>query len=394
MTSESLSAHTDLAQAQVSIVQNTGSPFPSAPETAKQYSRTKLRTGIASSVCSFIALIVFVAFGWSRDVASIALSISPNEYMAVIVFSVLAGLLGTCVSLPFGFYSGYIIEHRYGLSNQTLGRWAWERLKGSIIAAPLMIAVLLILYYCLNTYDKMWWLPVSIALTFFSVILARFAPIVIMPLFYKFTPISDGSLKERIRALCEKAGVRVEGIFSFNMSKNTRKANAAFTGIGKSKRIILGDTLLKEFTDEEIESVFAHELGHYTHRHIVVGMIISVFSTFVGLFLAAQLYTASLPWFGFAAITEIGALPLLALWLSVFGLVTSPLGNMLSRYHERQADTYAVKAAGSSRAFVSALQKLAKTNLADPAPHPLIEFLFYSHPSIAKRIKMVEALGT
>ncbi len=397
MASESLSAHPDLAQAQVSTVQKTAeavSPFPSTPETAKLYSRIKLRLGIASSVCSFIALVLFVAFGWSRDVATIALSISPNDYIAVIVFVMLTGLLGMCVSFPFGFYSGYVIEHRYGLSNQTLGRWAWERLKGSLIAAPLMIAVLLILYYCLNTYGNMWWLPVSIALTFFSVILARFAPIVIMPLFYTFTPIPDGSLKNRILALCEKAGVRIEGIFSFNMSKNTRKANAAFTGIGRAKRIILGDTLLKEFTEEEIEAVFAHELGHYTHRHILIGMIVSFISTFVGLYLASQLYAASLQWLGYSAITEIAALPLLALWLSVFGLVTSPLGNMLSRHHERQADRYAARSAGSAQAFVSALRKLATTNLADPEPHPLIEFLFYSHPSIAKRIRMVEALGT
>jgi len=364
-----------------------------SPGKAKDYSRTKLITGVASSVLSFLLLLVLLVSGYSGDLATLARYTSGNEYVALTLFSVAIGFLQTVVTLPLSYYSGYVVEHRYNLSNQTLGRWMWERTKGMLISLPLAVGVLIVLYYCLSEYESWWWLPVGSVLAFFSVVLARLAPVLIMPLFYKFTPIEDGSVKQRIVNLCGRAGLRIEGVFSFNLSKNTKKANAGFTGIGKSRRIILGDTLLNEFSEEEIETVFAHELGHYKYRHILIGMLIGVVSTFGGLFVTARLYELSLGWFGFSSILELSALPLLALWLSLFGLVTSPLGNMLSRRHERQADEYAVRVTGNPRAFASALRKLATTNLSDPEPHPWVEFLFYSHPSIAKRVGMVEALG-
>lgn len=360
---------------------------------AKHYSRTKLIVSIASSVLSFIVVLVIVATGISRELSAWAQAQASNDYLALLLFLAIVGMIESVVTLPLGFYSSYSIEHKYGLSNQTLGKWAWERLKALLIGTPLIAVVAVVLFYSLKTYGMAWWLPVAIVLTLFSIILARIVPTYIMPLFYKFTPIEDGSLKERITALCRNAGVRIEGIFSFDLSKNTKKANAGFTGIGKAKRIILGDTLLKDFTEEEIETVFAHELGHYKHKHILVGMAVGMVSTFVGLYITAQLYALSLTWFGFSSITDFAALPLLGLWLSIFGLVTSPLGNMLSRKHEREADRYAVQTTGKATAFVSALRKLATTNLADPEPHPVVEFLFYSHPSIARRIAMVEALN-
>jgi STE24 endopeptidase len=262
------------------------------------------------------------------------------------------------------------------------------------VSLPIVIGVLLFLYYCLSIYGPLWWLPVSVGLTFLSVVLARIAPVIILPLFYKLTPLEDATLKERILNLCASAGVKIEGIFSFNLSKNTKKANAAFTGIGKAKRIMLGDTLIKEFNEDEIETVFAHELGHYTRHHIRTGIIISIVSTFLGLFITSLCYSWSLDQLGFSSAAELAALPLLALWLSIFGLVTSPLGNMISRRHERQADTYAIRKTEKKEAFISALRKLASMNLADPEPHPLVEFLFYSHPSIAKRISMIDAIGS
>ncbi len=372
----------------------TDSPtvLPVDPSIAKQYSRTKLTLGIVSSVLSFAVMLAIVVFGFSQALQTWSVSIATNDYVAVMLFLVAVGTIESLITFPIGFYSSYIVEHRYNLSNQTLGRWAWERIKGLLVGAPLMLVVVLVLFYCLKTYDEWWWLPVSIVLTLFSIVLARIVPTFVMPLFYKFTPVENGSLRERITKLCNNAGVHIEGIFSFNMSKNTKKANAGFTGIGKSKRIILGDTLMKEFSEEEIETVFAHELGHYKHRHIIIGIIVGILSTFIGLFIASRLYSLSLSWFGFKAITDLAALPLLGLWLSIFGLVTSPLGNMLSRKHEREADTYAVRTTNNKLAFVSALRKLGDTNLAAREPHPLVEFLFYSHPSIARRIASVEAL--
>ena len=376
------------------LVQQTALSSPPQTNKAKTYSRIKLTAGIISSVFSFSLLFLLVACGITRDIESWARSVLSHDYGTLLVFGSLIGLAETVVTLPIGFYSGYIIEHRYQLSNQSVGKWIWERLKEMLVSLPIAIGLVALLFFCLRVYGSWWWLPVAAAVTLLSVVLARLAPVLIMPLFYKFTPIENGSLKEKILRLCSNAGLRIEGIFSFDLSKNTQKANAGFTGIGKSKRIILGDTLVKEFTENEIETVFAHELGHYKFHHILIGILLGSVSTFMGLFVTAQLFERSITSFGFSSITDIAALPLLPLWLSLFGLVTVPLGNVISRHHERQADSYAVRATGNKHAFVAALRKLASTNLADADPHPLVEFLFYSHPSISKRINMVESVRT
>jgi STE24 endopeptidase len=299
------------------------------------------------------------------------------------------GALQSCLTLPLRWYSGFLVEHRFGLSNQSLARWAWEGLKAFLVGVPLMFAVLFFLVFSLETFDRMWWLPVGIVVTLLTVVLARIGPVLILPLFYRFTPVDNGSLRERITRLCARAGVKMDGIYSFDLSKNTRKANAAFMGIGHAKRIVLGDTLVRDFTEEEIEAVFAHELGHLAFGHIRTSILIGTVSTFVGLYVAALLYEWSVQAAGFVSIADLAALPILAVWLSLFALVTSPVGNLVSRRHERQADAYAVKATGGAEAFASALRKLGRMNLADPDPHPLVEFLLYSHPPLAKRIRAV-----
>jgi STE24 endopeptidase len=360
------------------------------PGRAKIYNRTKLLLGIASFVVSFAFIVIILVTGMSQSVERWLSELTSSRYLILLLFAIVVGAAQSVLTVPIGFVSGFVLEHQYGLSNQSFARWTWQHVKGLFVSLPLIVAALLLLFYCLNTFGNLWWIPVSVALTIFSILLLRLAPVLIFPLFYRFTPLAEGSLRERIIRLCDSAGVPFRGIFTFDLSKNTKKANAGFTGIGKSKRIILGDTLLREFSEEEIETVFAHELGHYTYHHLVIGMAVGTLSTFLGLFLAARLYTWSLDLFGFSAITEIAALPLLTLWLSLFGLFTSPLGNIISRYHERQADQYAVERTHNAPAFVSALRKLTAMNLSDPEPHPLVEFLFYSHPSISRRIRTVE----
>jgi STE24 endopeptidase len=361
------------------------------PGRAKAYNRTKLIAGLSSSVISFLLLVLLVWLDATRPMAEWAWAIGTYQYFALLVFTALVAFLQTVITFPVSFYSSYIVEHRYNLSNQSLGQWAWERLKESMVGLPLVAGIVMAVYFCMETYGNSWWLPVSVLLSLVSVLLARIAPVLFMPLFYKFEPLPDGSLKDRIIRLCAAAGLKFEGIFTFNLSKNTKKANAGFTGIGKSRRIILGDTLVREFSEEEIETVFAHELGHYKYRHILVGIVTGILSTFVGLYLASRTYAWSIKAFGFDAITDLGALPLLAIWLSLFGVVTAPIGNILSRRHERQADAYAVRVTKNGAAFAAALRRLASTNLADPEPHPLVEFLFYRHPSISKRIRLLES---
>jgi STE24 endopeptidase len=365
---------------------------PRSPDTAKRYNRTKLLLGIVSMFVSFALVLGLVAGGITRWFEARAFELSTNPYVALLSLAAMVGLVRLLVLLPLRYYSGFTVEHRYHLSNQTFTRWLLENVKGVLVGLPIVAGLLVFLYYCLNTFGTDWWLPVAIGVTFVSVVLARIGPVIIMPLFYKFTPLPDGTLKDRIEQLCREAGVKFRGVFSFNMSKNTRKANAGFTGIGKSKRIILGDTLLNGFTEEEVETVFAHELGHYVRRHIVIGIVLGTVSTFAGLYVTAQLYAWLLPVFGFSSLTDLAAVPLLGLCLAVYGLVTSPLGAMISRKHERDADAYAVRMTGNKTAFISALRTLEAMNLADPDPHPVVEFLFYSHPAIGKRVRAVETL--
>jgi STE24 endopeptidase len=363
---------------------------PPRTEDAKAYNRIKLSAGITSSLLSFALLVLLVTTPGGKSIAGLCLSLCPNPYGALLLFAFSVGIVQSAFTLPLAWFSSFHVEHRFALSNQSAAQWVWERIKGFALGAPFAAGVFCILYYCLGRFGSLWWLPVGTALTLISVVLVRISPVLIMPLFYRFTPIVDGTLRERIMRLCESAGVRVEGIFSFNLSKNTRKANAAFTGIGRSRRIILGDTLVENFTEEEIETVFAHELGHYRFGHIRTAILTGAVSTFAGLFLTSRLYESSVGLLHFSSLTDLAALPLLAIWLSLFGLLTSPIGNMISRHHERRADAYAVRTTGKRDAFIAALRKLSDMNLADPAPHPLVEFMFYSHPPIAKRIRALE----
>lgn len=357
---------------------------------AKEYARIKISLGIAGTVLFFAAILAVLLFGVSSWLERIAYQVSSNPYVALLAFAASLGLGEIILGLPLSYYSGYHLEHKFKLSNQTFGKWAWERGKALLVGIPLTVPLLLAFYYCLRNFGELWWLPVGTVMFLFSVVLARIAPVLIFPLFYKFKPVEEANVKSRILQLCEKAGVHVEGIFVFDMSKNTKKANAAFTGIGKSKRIILGDTLVANFTDEEIESIFAHELGHYKLRHIWTMIAVSTISAFLGLYLTALLYSVSMTWFGFTAPDQLAALPLLTVWLGVYSFLTSPISNMISRAHENAADLYALRTTGNKEPFINAMRKLAKINLADTEPHPLIEFLFHSHPSIEKRIQAAQ----
>jgi STE24 endopeptidase len=364
----------------------------STQEIAKRYSRVKIRIGIAGAVMFLGLTIALLATGATRVVEDLARALVHNDYLALLVFAASLGVLEAIVTVPMRFYSGFHLEHKYALSNQSFGAWAWEGVKGMLLGAVLGAPVLLVFYFFLRGVGNWWWLPVGGALFLFSVILARVAPAIVFPLFYKFTPLEQGGLAQKVVALCQKVGMPVKGVFVFNLSKNTKKANAAFAGLGRSKRIILADTLIANFTDEEIETVVAHELGHFKLKHLWIMLLVGTLNSFLGLYLTAQAYDKSLSWFGFDSIDQLAALPLLALWLGLYSLVTGPLSNMVSRSHERAADRFAVALSRNKEAFVNALRKLAAVNLADMAPHPAVEFLFYSHPSIEKRIGALEDL--
>ncbi len=366
----------------------TNTPAPSSQ--AKKYSRIKLTLSLIGTTFSFIVTLAIVVTGFSLRVENFVHLYTRSPYVALLLFGALLGVLSGIISFPLSFYSGFVLEHRYNLSNQSFFQWLWEQVKAFLVSIPIAVPLVLLFYFFLRTYQALWWLPVATAMFAVSMLLSKIAPVFIMPLFYKFTPLENDALKERILSLCKNTRMNVTGIFTFNLSKTTKKANAGFTGVGKSKRIILGDTLMQHFSDDEVETVFAHELGHYVHGHIWKNILVGTLSIYAGLFITSKLYFFSLGWFDFSSVDQLAALPLLALWLGVYSLLTLPLSNVLSRKYEFEADRYALERTGNASAFVSTMRKLADMNLADTAPHPVVEFLFYSHPSIEKRIRAAE----
>ena len=357
---------------------------------AKKYNNIKLAIGIGEGVISFILILLFVWIGYSLKLENYLSTFIQNSYLLFISFILVVGFVGSVLSFPISYYTGFYLEHKYNLSNQTFWKWIWEGLKGMLVSLIIGIPILLIFYFSLNYFGDIWWLPFAIIMFIISVVLSQIFPILIFPIFYKITPIEDAELKERITKLARDANLKVENVYKFNMSKNTKKANAAFTGLGKTKRIILGDTLLENYTTEEIETVIAHELGHYKKKHIIKNILIGTISSFLTLFLIAFLYKDSLSWFDFTSITQVAALPLLALWSMLIGIIQTPLGNILSRKFEYEADEYAISETNNPSAFKNTLNKLTEQNLSDKEPHPFVEWFFYSHPSIKNRINAID----
>ena len=360
--------------------------------TSKKYSNIKLTLSITKGILSFSLLLWIILSGFSENLELIIRYFIKNDYLVFLTFVLLLGFFSSILFFPLNYYSGFYLEHKYNLSNQTFLKWVLENTKGLLVGLLIGIPILMMFFWILNTFGNLWWLPLTASMFIISVVLAQLVPVLILPLFYKVIPLENEELKERITELGIKAGLKIENVFKFDMSKNTKKANAAFTGLGRSKRILLGDTLLDNYTHDEIETVIAHEMGHYKHKHIIKNLIIGTISSFLTFWLMAYLYDISLIWFGFISIYQISALPILALWGTVIGLVQTPITNLISRKFEYEADSYAVNTTDKREAFISTLTKLNEQNLGDKEPHPFVEWYFYSHPSVKKRINFIMEL--
>lgn len=365
---------------------------PERQEQAKEYARIRRRLMLGDLAIAGVYTILWLMTGWSIELRNYLLSLTSNEWLVVAGFVVIFGGIYFLIDLPLGYYSGFILPHRYDLSTQTLKGWIVDQVKGIIVGSVLGLVVIEIIYFVLRLSPDLWWLWAGLILLFFNVILANLAPVLLMPLFFKFVPLEEehADLVGRLINLTEQAGTRVRGVYKFDMSRRTKAANAAITGLGNTRRIILGDTLINEFTNDEIETVLAHELGHQVHRDIPIGILVESVITLGGLYLASLILEWGVAVFGFSTVSDIAAMPLLAVVTGVYGLVTMPLGNAYSRRRERRADEYALNATGNGAAYASALTRLANQNLAEADPEPWVEILLYSHPALNKRIAMAE----
>ena len=363
---------------------------PARQEQARRYARLQRRLTFVDLGLGVVYLLAWLVSGWSAALRSALLTYTQNEWLLTAGYVLVFGGLFLLVNLPLSYYEGYLLPKRFGLGTQSRRSWAADLFKLALLSGVLGLIVLEVLYALLRAAPESWWLWMALFLLAFNVLLANLAPVLIFPLFYKFKPLDEqyASLAQRLERLAERAGAPVRGVYQFDMSQKTRAANAALTGLGSTRRIILGDTLLKEFSDDEIEVVMAHELGHQVHRDIPLGIALESVLTLGGLYLVSLGLEAGAAYFGFYGPADIAGLPLLALLLGLYGLVTMPLTNGFSRWRERLADEYALQMTGQREAFISAFTRLANQNLAELEPPAWEEFLLHSHPALSKRIAL------
>jgi STE24 endopeptidase len=319
---------------------------------------------------------------------------SGNFYLQVGLY--LAVFAAVCYLLFLGldFYGGYVLEHKFGLSNQTVFGWVKKSAKKGLLSLALLLIAGEVLYFFLRCFSRHWWLPATAAWLALTIVLGRIAPILIIPLFYKCGPLDKKELKEKLFALGKNCGVRIKEVFEIKLSNETRKANAAVAGWGKSRRILLGDTLLNNYTGEEIEAVFAHELGHVRLHHVWKILAFGAAVSLISFYLTFLLFEAGTRALAFDGVDDVAAFPLLALILMAVGLVLMPIQLAYSRRLEKRADMFAMEHTKSPESFASAMCKLARQNLVDPSPGRLEELLLHDHPPVSERVRYIRSENT
>ena len=365
---------------------------PEKQKQAREYSRLNRRLWLASNLFSLAYALAWLVFGWAGGLRTWlgGFSALQSDWVLMPAFVFIFGLISVLIELPLSYYQEYVLPHHYDQSNQTLKDWIMDNLKGLAISLPVGLVLLELMYMALRSAGAWWWLWAAGGLLVFQVLAVNLVPILIMPLFNKFVPLGDehAELAERLMKLAEKAHTRVKGVFKYDMSKRTKSANAALTGLGNTRRIVLGDTLINEFSLDEIETVLAHELGHQVNNDIPLLIGFGTLITALGFFLVSLAMNWAVSAFGFSSVADPAAFPALILVFSLYSLLTMPLSNGFTRWRERKADEYALQSTGKNEAFASAFTRLANQNLSDVDPEKWVVFVFYSHPPLGERIAM------
>jgi STE24 endopeptidase len=359
-------------------------------EKAIKYQRAKNTLYFADQGYTIILLVLFLFLGISAYLRRQIEKITHKRFWVIAFYTLLFLILAFIFGFPTSYY-GFSLDQRFGLSNQNFSQWFGEQLIGLLVIGIIMILAVEGIYLALRKAPRTWWIYVSVVFIFFTIIMINLAPILIMPLFNKFTPLPQGELRDKLIQLSQKADAPVENIFTMNMSKQTKEANAMFTGLGNTKRIILGDNLVNEYTPDEIEVVIAHEMGHNLLHHVWKIIALSSVMAAIGFLLIHLTGNRIINRFKsrlkIENMADVAGLPLFLLIFSIYGIITLPVMPAYSRHIERQADQFALNLTHNKEAFISAMDKLGYDNLSDPNPSPIIEFLLYDHPPISERIR-------
>lgn len=370
------------------------SPTPSQQERARERARRGRLLFLISFLYEGVLLVGFFAVGGSRWLARLVARFGARWILALAAVLGIIGLAGTVLTFPLDYYSGFIFEHQYGLSNQTTLQWLRDYLVNGAVGLVIGLPLGILSYAILRRAPHTWWLWLTAISIPVSVLLMLIAPVFISPLFNKFTPLQDKVLREEILTLAHQQGIRANDVYQVDASRQSNAVNAYVNGFGPTQRIVLYDTLLKNFSHEEIEFIMAHEMGHYVLGHIRQGILFSILGTFIASF---ALYRGS-GWIlqrygdrlGYQSLGNPASYPLLIALGMVVSLFALPIGNAFSRHLEWQADRFAVQVYPHPDAGIAAFRKLAVINVAEENPPKWAEVLFGSHPTLAERIHALE----
>jgi STE24 endopeptidase len=359
-------------------------------DRSARYHRLRRRAAIASTLAGAVWLIGLAKTGAAAalaaraDAAGAAIPSPLGRPLAIVFFIALMALGWELVSLPFVIYRSFLLERKYGLSSEPLSTWVGDHLKALGVGLLLTIGAGLAVYGAIGIAGGFWWALATILFAAGAALLSRIAPVLLMPIFYRFRPLDREALRERLMTLSERAGVQVLGAFEWGLGEKTTRANAALVGVGRTRRIIVSDTLLKDYTDDEIEVILAHEIAHHLHHDIWTALALETLIVAVAL-LGAH---AAVTW-GSAGVTspgDLAALPVMILAAGSVSLLLTPLGNAWSRHNERRADRFALTLTGRPAAFISAMRRLGAQNLAEERPSAPALWFFHTHPTIDERI--------
>ena len=368
------------------------SMHPDSPE-GRHYNRIRRWLGIADFILGLAFLIVLLVTRWSDSLRDLAYRLGFQNYsFSLFIYLVLLLAINKALGLWLDYY-GFSLERRYKLSNQRFSAWVWDEIKGFLVGLVLGTIAVELVYLSIRLWPLHWWIVGWALFMGLFILLAQLAPVVLFPIFYKFEPLENEELRRRLVVLSERAGTRVRGVYRWKLSEKSKKANAALTGLGNTRRIILADTLLDNYTPEEIESVLAHELGHHVHKHILKSIFVQAAITFFGFWAANWTLHYAVDQRMFEELSDFANLPLLALVSVVLSFLLMPALNAYSRFNERQADRYAFESISSVEPFISSMNKLAEQNLAERTPSRWVEWFFHSHPSISRRLEAAEEWG-
>ena len=361
-------------------------------DKATRYHRLRRRAGVVSTIWTAVILLTLLLTGASAVLRSWTTGIAgPEPTLIVALYVLVLSLAFDAATLPFGFYRGFLLERRYGLSTETVGHWLKDHAKAVLIGVVFAELGALFVYFLMRNWPAYWWVIAGAGYSIVAIVLVSVAPVLLLPLFFTLRPLERTTLRDRLTALSMKAGTRIMGVYEWTLSDRTKKANAALAGMGNTRRILLSDTLLAEYSDDEIEVILAHELAHHIHRDIWTSLVSDMALTFAAFFAAHLALQRAVPFLRLQGIADPAGIPILLLTAGTIGLCVKPLLNAMSRSHERRADSYALEMTENPSAFITAMKRLAQQNLAEDSPSKLVQAFFYTHPPIKERLRTAQS---